>query len=204
MTRTTKMTKSYAAALAASLALGTAAPAFADPPSWAPAHGWRAKQKQISYRAPSAVVLVPTTTYATVACDRSMLADNAVLIGRVLGGAAGAVAGAQFGQGTGKLAATAGGTLIGALLGGEIAGAVAAPDAACAQYALTAAQTDQTVTWTNPDDGRTYEVTPERDFTAFGTAQCREYTSRAVIDRAETTTRGTACRQPDGQWKIVH
>ena len=61
-----------AAALGAGLAL--AAPAFADPPHWAPAHGWRAKHHrphiQYRYRAPAyvyyparPVVVVPPPRY---------------------------------------------------------------------------------------------------------------------------------------------
>jgi hypothetical protein len=57
--------KTIALALAASSALLAAAPAFADPPHWAAAHGWRAKQPHArhyhpyyGYRAP-AYVLVP-------------------------------------------------------------------------------------------------------------------------------------------------
>lgn len=33
--------------------------------------------------------------------------------------------------------------------------------------------------------------------------QCREYNSTAVIDGSRVPVYGTACRQPDGSWRIV-
>ena len=59
-------------ALAAGTTLLAAAPAFADPPHWAPAHGWRAKHHHphYYYRAPAyvyyparPVVVVPPPVY---------------------------------------------------------------------------------------------------------------------------------------------
>lgn len=190
-----------AALVAASgLSLAVLSPALADPPSWAPAHGWRAKH---GTRTQSAI-LIPTERRTVVTCDRSLLSENSTLIGQILGGAAGALAGSQFGQGTGKLAATAGGTLLGVLMGGKAAEILAPADAACAQYALNSAPKGQTVAWTDPDSNRRYRVTPTDEVAASGSQYCREYTSAAVVDGKTTTTYGTACRQPDGQWKIVN
>ena len=49
--------RKIALALAAGSTLLVAAPAFADPPHWAPAHGWRAKHhhSHYYYRAPAYV-----------------------------------------------------------------------------------------------------------------------------------------------------
>jgi surface antigen len=35
-------------------------------------------------------------------------------------------------------------------------------------------------------------------------ADCREFTQRIVVDGEEVAAYGTACRQPDGSWKIVN
>lgn len=201
----TRTIKTSAAVMATALSLAVALPAAADPPPWAPAHGWRAKQNQQVARVPATpVVLVPTTDAAYVTCDRSMLSENATLIGQILGGAAGALAGSQIGQGSGNLAATGGGTLIGVLLGGQIAANIAPADAACAQYALQSARNGQTVGWNGPDGTQDFQITPQRTFTASGADYCREYTSQAVVGGRTTTMTGVACRTPDGQWNIVN
>ena len=56
--------KKIALATAAGTALLTAAPVFADPPYWAPAHGWRAKHHQPHYyRAPAYVYYPAVPVY---------------------------------------------------------------------------------------------------------------------------------------------
>ena len=59
--------RTLALALAAGTALLAAAPAFADPPRWAPAYGWRAAHRHphYYYRAP-AYVYVPARPVVVV------------------------------------------------------------------------------------------------------------------------------------------
>lgn len=213
-------------AAAAAVLMITAAPvtmAYADPPPWAPAHGWRAKHEhRHKYRDRHREVHVyhhydrpnryagPTyydqpvivTQGASYGCDRSMLTGNKTLLSQILGGAGGAVVGAQFGKGNGKLAATAGGALLGVLLGTEIGGSLDAADAACANQTLELADTGRPVVWNNPDAGAQYTMTPTRTYEASGTF-CREYTMRARVGGRSQEAYGTACRQPDGSWRIV-
>jgi surface antigen len=61
----------------------------------------------------------------------------------------------------------------------------------------------QTITWNNPDSGNHGTVTPTRDGTAANGQYCREYQQTVVIDGKSQSAYGTACRQPDGSWKIV-
>jgi len=127
--------------------------------------------------------------------------------GAVLGGVGGAVVGSQIGHGTGQLVATAAGTLLGAWLGSEIGKSL---DKADQQYATQSAANalerypdGQAATWQNPNSGHAGETVPTR---TYETAQgpCREYQSSVVIDGRKQTAYGTACRQPDGSWKIVN
>jgi hypothetical protein len=47
--------------------------------------------------------------------------------------------------------------------------------------------------------------TPRRAWTDAAGRQCREYkTTREINGRAATQVYGTACRDPDGQWRIVN
>jgi hypothetical protein len=54
--------KRLALAAAAGTSLLAAAPAFADPPHWAPAHGWRATHHH-HYRSQPVVVYAPAPVY---------------------------------------------------------------------------------------------------------------------------------------------
>lgn len=127
--------------------------------------------------------------------------------GAILGGIGGAVAGAQFGKGTGQIAATALGTLLGAYVGSEVGKSL---DKADQQYAHQAGQrafetapSGQPVAWNNPDSGHSGTVTPTRTYEASPGQYCREYQTTVSIDGRSEQAYGTACRQPDGSWKVV-
>lgn len=210
-------------AATASAVLLSAAPlgaALAEPPPWAPAHGWRGKHEHGHRHRDRRDVHVyhhydrgPAPAYyrepvivsrgASYACDRSLLTGNKTLMSQILGGAGGAVVGAQFGKGTGKLAATAGGALLGFLVGTEIGQSLDAADAACAHESLEYAQTGQPVVWRNPDAGTQYTMVPTRTYENSGT-YCREYTTRVQVGGRTQQGYGTACRQPDGSWRMVN
>jgi surface antigen len=46
-------------------------------------------------------------------------------------------------------------------------------------------------------------VTPTKTFQEPDGTPCREYVTDAVIGGQREQVTGTACRQPDGSWKIV-
>lgn len=185
-----------AAVMAGVLALPVAAtPAAAEPPPWAPAHGYRAKHKgpqvvRPVYYEPGRAIDLPTGS-----CNRE-------LIGQVLGGAAGAAAGSQIGSGSGRLIAIAGGTILGVLIGGEVGASMDRADAACVDHALEFAEAGQPIAWNDPDGDR-YRVVPQQVVETSAGAYCREYTATSVIGGRERETWGTACRRPDGSWQIV-
>ena len=176
---------------------------WADPPPWAPAWGYRGKHKhkhkhKAKYRHYDEVEYVHKTRdygiyYNT--CDRET-------IGAILGGAVGGAAGSQFGKGDGQVAAAVAGTILGVLVGKSIGRSMDQRDQHCTGQVLERAETNQTVTWQNPDTGARYSVTPTNTYES-NDRYCRDYQTRAVIgDRVETVT-GTACREPDGSWRKV-
>lgn len=127
--------------------------------------------------------------------------------GTLIGAAAGGLLGAQIGKGSGQLAATAAGALLGAWVGSEVGKSLDRADRAYAQQAhkqALAAPVGQTITWNNPESGNSGTVTPVRDGTdqASG-AYCREYQQTVTVGGKTEQAYGTACRQPDGTWKIV-
>lgn len=127
--------------------------------------------------------------------------------GTIIGGAGGALIGSQIGGGSGRLVGVAVGTLAGALIGGEIGRSLDAADRAAmernTQYALEHAPVEQATPWKNPDSGNYGSTTPKKTYQTAEGRYCREYQQTVVIGGREHDAYGTACRQPDGTWKIV-
>jgi surface antigen len=127
--------------------------------------------------------------------------------GAVLGGVGGAIAGAQFGSGSGRIAAAAVGTLLGALLGSEVGRSLDKADLAYANQANQRAQAapmQQTIQWSNPETGNYGTVTPVREGRAQDGSYCREFQQTVTIGGKTESAFGTACRQPDGTWRVVN
>ncbi|HEX6980842.1 MAG TPA: RT0821/Lpp0805 family surface protein [Alphaproteobacteria bacterium] len=132
---------------------------------------------------------------------------NKTTAGGLLGGIGGAVAGAQFGKGRGQLAAVAAGTLLGALIGSEVGKSLDKADQAYANRAYAQAQAapiGQTIVWSNPESGHSGTVTPVREGQIPATGEyCREFQQTVQIGGETQRAYGTACRQPDGSWRVV-
>ena len=126
--------------------------------------------------------------------------------GTLLGGVGGAVAGAQFGSGTGRLAATAAGALRGARVGGEVGKSLDKADLEYANRANQQAQAapiGQNIQWSNPSSGNYGTITPVREGSDTSGAYCREFQQTVSIGGKAESAYGTACRQPDGTWKVI-
>ncbi len=185
--------------------------AFADPPPWAPAHGWRHHQRgenedEDDYRR-HVVIVEHNHRVVEGSCHRDLLAGTFSdstnnIIGSLIGGAAGGLAGNQFGRGTGKAGMTLLGAVAGILVGGAIGRSMEPEDQGCVGQALEHAPDHQSVIWQNPNNGTQYQVTPVNTYESQPGTYCREYTSQAVIGGRRQQVQGTACRQPDGSWRI--
>ena len=122
-----------------------------------------------------------------------------------LGGAAsgGLLAAAVGGGGT----AIAAGAILGGLVGGAIGESLDQRDRQLAnQTARRAFETvpaGQAATWRNPDTGHSGSVIPTRTFQAANGGFCREFQQEITVGGQRQQSFGTACRQPDGHWRIV-
>jgi surface antigen len=129
-------------------------------------------------------------------------------VGTVLGGVGGAVAGAQFGKGSGQLVGVAAGTLIGALLGSEVGKSLDKADRSymdrANQRALETSPSGTQVSWRNPDSGNAGTIVPQPAYQAASGEYCREFQQTIQVGGESKQGYGTACRQPDGSWKIMH
>jgi surface antigen len=137
-------------------------------------------------------------------CNRSRLPYglNKQTVGGALGGVIGGLLGSRVGEGGGKAVATIAGVLAGMAAGSYLGKTMDAGDQYCAGQALEYAQDDRSVRWSNPDNNSSYVMTPVRTYEEDG-RYCRRYTTRVTTEGATKTVTGTACRQPDGTWKIV-
>lgn len=163
-------------------------PVMAEPPPWAPAHGWRKKNDPF---------------YVGYA-GREWSDDYGIISGRcntdeVLA-AVGAVAGGVIGNRTASNRTV--GTVIGAVLGGvvgNIGDRIDERDRACTGHALELARVGQAVQWRNPDTGLTYTVRPTRDLAN----QCREFEFGVQGKRASAPVRLQGCARDRGEWQLA-
>ncbi len=68
--------------------------------------------------------------------------------------------------------------------------------------ALKSGEPGAPVGWRSPDSGRYGTVVPGPAYQSKGMT-CREFSHTIYIDGQPQTTRGTACRGPDGGWTPV-
>jgi len=127
--------------------------------------------------------------------------------GTLLGAGLGGWAGSNIGHGKGRLAAVAAGTLIGAFVGNGIGQSLDRIDQMQANYAYQQAQQapiGQPIRWSNPNTGNYGTVTPVREGNnQINGAYCREYNTTVTVGGQTQSAYGTACRQPDGSWKMI-
>jgi surface antigen len=147
------------------------------------------------------LVAFPALSCQTLA-DATRDNPKAVL-GSLGGAAAGAGIAAIAGGGAGWIVAAG---LAGGLLGGAIGHHLDNKDkqmaAEAAARAFESNRTGQSAGWKNPDSGNSGSITPTKTYQAASGQYCREYRQDVIIGGEKQQAYGTACRQPDGSWKI--
>lgn len=175
--------------LAATLLLAMAqTPLWADPPSHAPAHGWRKKHDPY-YMGYTGKKWDNDYGITLGKCNRDA-------VGAVLGGVVGGAIGSQVGQGNGNRLAILVGTAVGAVIGAKIGRDLDQKDAGCIGHALELARDRQRVTWTG-EGGLRYELRPLSASSHDG-MPCREF-ELTVGDRR---VRQNACQREPGTWAL--
>lgn len=177
------------------LTLAFALPALADPPSHAPAHGWRKKHD------PAYVGYTGRNwdqDYGVVAgrCNRDA-------VGAVIGGMVGGAIGSRVGDGSGRTVAIIAGTIIGAKIGYEIGQDMDNVDRGCFGHALELGANGTTIRWDNPALKLTYSLTPTGP-SANNAAACRDFKLVTTQDGRRRDGYGRACRTADGEWTLVN
>jgi surface antigen len=159
--------------------------------------------RSISMRAFAALLIVALCAGCATGGDSSIEGNKKTILGSMVGAAAGGLIGAAAGGGA---AGIVGGVLLGGLVGGVAGNALDQRDkqiaANNAQHTFETARTGQTTTWQNPDSGHSGTMTPTHTYQAADGQYCREYQQEITVGGEKHQSYGTACRQPDGTWKI--
>jgi surface antigen len=127
--------------------------------------------------------------------------------GTLMGAALGGLVGSQFGSGGGQLAATAAGTLLGAYIGNSVGRQLDEDDRQrmrAAEMRAYSSPINEPIVWNNPRTGNSGTITPVRDGRSSRGAYCREFQSEIIVGGRRENAHGTACREPDGSWRIVN
>lgn len=69
--------------------------------------------------------------------------------------------------------------------------------------ALEYMRSGDAVEWHDPDTGHSGKVSPQPAYQNAQGAYCREFQQTVRIGGQEQVAYGTACRQPDGSWRMV-
>jgi len=152
-------------------------------------------------------LLAASPLYAGAECRENTSGGGNELVGTLLGAAIGGLVGSQVGSGTGNKVAIGAGVLAGGMLGSKVAKSMNCQDQSyhneTAQNALENETSGSTSSWNNPDSGAAGTVTPMRTYQREDGTYCREFEQTISVEGSSEQAYGTACRQPDGSWKIV-
>lgn len=190
MQATTHLRSAVLAALAAILAL----PAFADPPSHAPAHGWR-KKNDPYYVGYTGHEWSDDFGIRSGRCDRDR-------VGTALGAAVGGAVGAAVSDDDDKLIAILTGAAIGAVIGHEVGDRMDDRDRACMGHSLELLEDDHRVEWAGSSRGISYALVPSGRFERDGRV-CRRFSLVRSADGRDVRKQGSACRYGEGDWRMV-
>ncbi len=166
---------------------------IADPPSHAPAHGWRKKHDPY-YVGYTGRHWEHDYGILSGHCDREA-------VGTVLGGVVGAVVGSRTAEPDNRTVATIIGAAVGAAIGNWIGRELDDRDRACMGHALELGKSGTRVLWLNESTGVSYELMPGADREREG-ATCREFMLAAVDGKKRSSHPGVACQSEPGVWEI--
>lgn len=145
------------------------------------------------------IALISVMSFSAISCTKEES-------GTLLGAVAGAIIGGEL---TGdSQAGVMLGTLAGAYAGRELGRRLDEADKErmyeTTQGALETGVSGTASTWYNPDSGNRGSVTPQPSYENINGDYCREYQQTVTIGGEQETAYGTACRMPDGTWKIIN
>jgi surface antigen len=149
------------------------------------------------------IVLLAFAVSSCATIQQTYKENPKAMLGGFLGAGAGAGIAAAAGASPGLIVMSAvGGALIGTLVGKELDNRDKQMAADAAARAFEQNHTGQASVWNNPESGHSGSITPTKTYQLANGQYCREYTQTINVGGEPQKSSGTACRQPDGRWKI--
>jgi surface antigen len=149
------------------------------------------------------ILIIAISLLSTGCAGNNWNENQKAIIGGAGGAAAGGLIASALDAGT---AGVLGGAILGGLIGGAIGNRMDAADRREANratyHALESAPSGYTQTWKNPDSSNSGSITPTSTYQAQNGQYCREYEQIITVSGETRQAFGTACRQPDGTWKV--
>lgn len=183
------------------LALFITTSVYSEPPSWAPAHGYRNKHKNKHQDKHG------HDYYDEDYADDIGIFDgrcNYEKIGTIVGGAAGAVIGSKVVDKDDRVVGAIAGTIIGVIIGKTIGRVIDERDRHCTAQGLEYAKHGQSINWHNPNTNIDYTVTPLSSYQSGG-LDCRLFTTKAKSSSGKVTSyESDACLHDDGVWRTLY
>lgn len=213
------------------IAFSLANPVSADPPSWAPAHGYRAKHgsghkhKHHKHKHKHHHERkhgrddddhIRHAEYGSGDADHDRYRERnyrhkdlpparaSECIRKVTTQEAGAVFGETLGGqiSSGNPTAQMTGSLLGAIVGGRMDGPVPQSDEDCVRDALEDTRDAESRRWTDLAATTEYELTPLRTY-RNGDRRCRDFVTTVVHGGKLRKVQRSACRNKDGAWRVI-
>ncbi len=166
---------------------------WSDPPEHAKAHGWR-KKHDLAYVGYTGRDWERDYGVRQGSCNHKE-------IGTVLGAVVGGAIGSQVGDGEGRAVAVIVGSVLGAVIGREIGRDLDDADRACVGHALELGDIGKPIRWNNERTDVDYLVTPAV-LNAQDPKNCRRFSITATLNGKGQTSKGRACRDGSGIWKM--
>ena len=179
--------------------------ALADPPSWAPAHGYRSEDKgKGKHRDRDGERYWVGYSGNEYSRDFDVVEGrcNREQVGAVLGGVVGGVVGNQVGSRDNRTVATIIGVAVGALIGAKVGRDMDDRDRACLGQALELGASGRRVAWTNETTGVRYELVPA-DGRRDGGPVCRDFRLSSFQGRERRDSDARACQSRPGVWELA-
>lgn len=149
------------------------------------------------------VVLLALFSSSCASMQQTWEENPKAVLGGFLGAAGGAGIAALAGGGPGVIVASAlGGALLGGFVGKKLDDRDKQMAAQAASQAFEHNRSGQSSVWNNPDSGNSGSVTPTKTYQIANGQYCREYSQTITVGGEQHQAYGTACRQPDGSWKV--
>lgn len=153
----------------------------------------------------SAIILC---TFTLSACEQGSNEGFGTFLGMLGGAVVGSAIAGDGASSEGKAFAMVTGAVVGAALGNGLGKKLDEADRIkmyqAQQVAFESYPSGQASNWYNPDSGNSGSFTPSPAVQNDSGQYCREYQQTVTIGGEVQEAYGKACRQPDGNWKIVN